>query len=114
MERISRNRAVAVLLLFAAILSLFSFRMYGLQVRDVDPDTDSASTYTTWSRVTAARGEILDRNGNVLVTNRASYNLVFNNYVIYNSENPNESLRKLVNLCRSGRSTMPSIFRDPG
>ena len=72
MERISRNRAVAVLLLFAAILSLFSFRMYGLQVRDVDPDTDSASTYTTWSRVTAARGEILDRNGNVLVTNRAS------------------------------------------
>ncbi len=28
------------------------------------------STYTTWSRVTAARGEILDRNGNVLVTNR--------------------------------------------
>ena len=98
MERISRNRAVAVLLLFAAILSLFSFRMYGLQVRDVDPDTDSASTYTTWSRVTAARGEILDRNGNVLVTNRASYNLVFNNYVIYNSENPNESLRKLVNL----------------
>ena len=40
MERISRNRAVAVLLLFAAILSLFSFRMYGLQVRDVDPDTE--------------------------------------------------------------------------
>ena len=34
----------------------------------------------------------------MLVTNRASYNLVFNNYVIYNSDNPNESLRKLANL----------------
>lgn len=97
MERVSRSRAVAILLLFATVLGLFGFRMYGLQIRDADPG-GSDSTYTTWSRVTAARGEILDRNGNVLVTNRASYNLVFNNYVIYNSDNPNESLRKLVHL----------------
>ena len=98
MERVSRSRCIAILLLFAVVLSLFGFRMYGLQVRDADPDSNRDATYTTWSRVTAARGEILDRNGNVLVTNRASYNLVFNNYVIYNSDNPNESLRKLVNL----------------
>ena len=98
MERVSRSRCIAILLLFAVVLSLFGFRMYGLQVRDVDPDSNRDATYTTWSRVTAARGEILDRNGNVLVTNRASYNLVFNNYVIYNSDNPNESLRKLANL----------------
>ena len=98
MERVSRNRAVAILLLFATVLGLFGFRMYGLQIRDADPNSSLESTYTTWSRVTAARGEILDRNGNVLVTNRASYNLVFNNYVIYNSDHPNEALRKLVNL----------------
>ena len=34
----------------------------------------------------------------MLVTNRASYNLVCNNYVIYNSDHPNEALRKLGNL----------------
>lgn len=100
MERITRMRAVAVTLLFAVIVGLFGFRMYGLQIRDADPNASKSSTYTTWARVTAARGEILDRNGNVLVTNRASYNLVFNNYVFYNAESPNESLRKLVNLCR--------------
>ena len=73
MERVSRSRCIAILLLFAVVLSLFGFRMYGLQVRDVDPDSNRDATYTTWSRVTAARGEILDRNGNVLVTNRASF-----------------------------------------
>ena len=98
MERVSRSRCIAILLLYAVVLSLFGFRMYGFQVRDVDPASNRDATFSTWSRVTAARGEILDRNGNVLVTNRASYNLVFNNYVIYNSDNPNESLRKLANL----------------
>ena len=87
-----------VVLVFALILGLFGFRMYQLQIRDADPEDASLSTYTTWSRVTAARGEILDRNGNVLVTNRASYNLVFNNYVFYNSDSPNESLRRLTAL----------------
>lgn len=101
MERMTRIRATAVFLLFALVLGMFGFRMYQLQIRDADTQSASLSTYTTWSRVTAARGEILDRKGNVLVTNRASYNLVFNNYVFYNSDNPNESLRKLVNLLKS-------------
>ncbi len=96
MDRVTRLRATALLLFFVLILSMFSFRLYGLQIRDVDPNANY-TTYTTWNRVPAARGEILDRNGNVLVTNRASYNLVFNNYVLFNSDTPNESLRRLVN-----------------
>lgn len=99
MDRIIRRRCIAVLLVFALTVSFYSFRLYSLQVRDVDPDTAQISTYTTYSRVVATRGEILDRNGNVLVTNRACYNLVFNNFVLFCSENPNESLRQLVNLC---------------
>lgn len=99
MDRISKKRALTLLVLFALILGLFGFRMYGLQIRDADPNAGAAaSTYTTWSRVTAARGDILDRNGNVLVSNRASYNLVFNNFVLFNGENPNESLRRLAAL----------------
>lgn len=98
MERLTRRRAVALFLLFAMILGLFGFRMYDLQVLNADKEDSNQSTYSAWTRVVAARGEILDRNGNVLVTNRASFNLVFNNYVFYNSESPNESLRRLVNL----------------
>ena len=101
MERITRRRAIALFLLFAMILGLLGFRMYDLQVLDGSLQDSNQSTYSTWTRVVAARGEILDRNGNVLVTNRASFNLVFNNYVFYNSESPNESLRRLVNLLYS-------------
>ena len=46
----------------------------------------SRRTPTPWtyqSTVEAARGNILDRNGNVLVSNRASYNLVIINYVLF-------------------------------
>ena len=45
MERVSRNRAVAILLLFATVLGLFGFRMYGLQIRDADPNSSLESTY---------------------------------------------------------------------
>ena len=98
MERITKRRAVTLFLLFAMVLGLFGFRMYDLQVLSAGEQDSGLSTYSTWTRVTAARGEILDRNGNVLVTNRASFNLVFNNFVFYNSDSPNESLRRLVNL----------------
>ena len=95
----TKFRAVALLLAFALLLGAFGFQLYSKQILEADPDQDNASTYTSVSRVSAARGEILDRNGVVLVTNRASYNLVFNSYVLYNADNPNESLRQLVNLC---------------
>jgi penicillin-binding protein 2 len=49
--------------------------------------------------VKAARGDILDRNGNVMVSNRASFDLVINHYVLTSSENPNRSLYELVKLC---------------
>lgn len=98
MEGITRRRAVVLLVLFALVLGMFSFRMYDLQVLNGEQANSGVSTNSSWTRVPAARGEILDRNGNVLVTNRASFNLVFNNYVLFNSENPNESLRKLVHM----------------
>ena len=101
MERRIKLRCIIVTLLFAMAVGFFSVRMYGIQVQNENAGLNQASTYTTISRVTAARGEILDRNGNVLVTNRASYNLVFNNYVFSNSSGKNEALRRLVNLCVS-------------
>ncbi len=89
-----------VLAVFGLLMAAFAYRLIQLQV--VNPRTNSGTTgtYTYDTRVTAARGEILDRNGNVLVTNRASYNLIITGYALFNSENPNESLRQLASLCR--------------
>lgn len=100
MERISRFRAWLFLVLFAFVLVLYSGKLFQIQIIDTKGNTDNTQTYTTLTTVRAARGDILDRNGNVLVGNRASYDLVFNHYVINSYPNRNESLLRLVQKCR--------------
>ena len=100
MERVSRVRARVFLGLFAFILVLFSMRLFKLQIIDTKGDTDNAQVYSTITTVRASRGDILDRNGNVLVGNRASYNLVFNHYVTKSNPNCNQALFDLVQKCR--------------
>lgn len=100
MDRISRRRALILLGIFLVIICLYAGRLYKLQIIETDGNTDNTTTYTTITRVKAARGDILDRNGNILVGNRASYDLVFNHYVITSSDNTNESLIKLIRMCR--------------
>lgn len=101
MERITRFRAAVLLIIFGLLLGFFAVRMYSMQVLGrTENVVDNASTYTSDIRVRAARGDILDNNGNKLIGNRASYNMVFNNYVLMSSDEPNESLQKLVSLCR--------------
>ena len=95
MERISRVRAVALLLLFSLVLTMFSGKLFSLQIIETDGNTDNTTVYTTVTTVRAARGDILDRNGNVLVGNRASYDLVFNHYVIKSAEGRNDYLYRL-------------------
>ena len=99
MERISRFRALLFLALFAFVLVLFAGRLFVLQIVDTKGNTDNAQVYSTVTTVRAARGDILDRNGNVLVGNRASYNLVFNHYVIKSYAERNEALYRLVQKC---------------
>ena len=73
MERISRFRASVILLIFALVLLFFIYTMYDLQIVETGGVIDNTTTYTTITRVKAARGDILDSNGNKLVGNRASY-----------------------------------------
>ena len=103
MERITRFRATAMLLFFATILGLFSVRMYAVQIMGGGNVVADSDTYTTYYTVKAARGEILDRNGNVMVGNRASYNLVFNNFVLTNADDPNGHLLRLVKMAMTSQ-----------
>ena len=98
MERITRFRAMAMLLVFAIILGLFGVRMYSIQFLGGGDLVADSDTYTTYYTVKASRGELLDRNGNVMVGNRASYDLVFNNFVLTNNKNANEHLLRLVEM----------------
>ncbi len=99
MERITRFRATVLILLVAAILVFFAGRLYYMQIIETGGVVDNTTVFITKTRVKAARGDILDRNGNVLVSNRASFDLVINHYVLTSSEGPNQSLYELVKLC---------------
>ena len=99
MERISKLRATIVLLIFAVILGFFALKLYDLQIIETGGSTDNQATFTTLTRVKAARGDILDKNGNLLVSNRASYDLIINHYVLLNADNTNQNLLRLVKRC---------------
>ena len=99
MERISRFRATVLLLLFALVIAFFVYTMYDLQIVETGGVIDNTTTFTTITRVKAARGDILDRDGNKLVGNRASYDLVLNHYVLLSANGTNEHIMDLIETC---------------
>ena len=46
MERISKVRAIALLLIFAAILSLYSIRLFNLQIVETDGKTENLDVFS--------------------------------------------------------------------
>ena len=100
MERVSRFRAGVLLALFGLVLTLYAIKLFDLQIIETDGNTDNTTVYTTITTVRAARGDLLDRNGKVLVGNRASYDLVFNHYVIKSADNRNDYLLRLYQKCQ--------------
>ncbi len=101
MERISKLRATIFLVVFAIIVGFFSLKLYDLQIIETGGKIDNQSTFTTLTRVKAARGDILDKNGNLLVSNRASYDLTINHYVLLAAKGTNDNLLRLVERCET-------------
>ena len=82
------------ILLTAVVLlvGFYTFRLYDIQVTQAEADgVDTGGTYSYQTIVKAARGELIDCNGNVLVGNRASFNLALVYEPLFNSDDPNES-----------------------
>ena len=100
MERISKLRAMVFLSLFLLVFALYAGKLFNMQIIETKGDTNNMTTYTSLTRVKASRGDILDRNGNILVGNRASYDLVFNHYVIESANGVNDYLFRLVKKCQ--------------
>ena len=99
MERISRFRSRILLVFFLVVVGLLALKLYDLQILDEDAGADTTATFTTLTRVKAARGDILDCNGNVLVSNRASYDLILNHYVVLSTNGTNQNLYNLIKVC---------------
>ena len=100
MERMTRIRARWLLAIFLVIVCIYAFHLYDLQIIETGGQVDNTTTFTTWTSVKAARGEILDRNGNVLVGNRAGYKLVLNHYVLLSADGTYGHLYRLAQRCK--------------
>ena len=106
---------IVFIIVILAMISVFSLRLYKTQAAVTEDSlvTADADSMTYQSTVEAARGNILDRNGNVLVSNRASYNLVIINFVFFNAPDPNGNLLKVLNLCDELGIAYESHFPSP-
>ncbi len=100
MERVTRGRTMILVALFLCVALFYGFKLYDMQVLNPDNYAKNQSTFVTYTRVKAARGDILDRNGNVLVGNRTSFNLVLNHYVLLSASGTNNHLYRLTKQCQ--------------
>lgn len=110
MERVTRTRARILLAAFLVLSLLFGFKLYDLQIIETGGNTNNISTFTTYTTVKADRGDILDLKGNVLVSNRASYNLTINHYVLLTADGTNNFLYQLVKCCQENDITYTEHF----
>lgn len=94
-------RAQAVLALLCAVILLFAWVLFDLQVVNGSYYLEqSTRKIAVTEPVQAARGEILDRYGRVLVSNRAEYQVTVDTRLMGDEEERNETVLKLLQVCR--------------
>ncbi len=90
-------RLVVLLVILAIMLSIYGVSLYKLQiVEGAEYREASANSIVTRSTVYASRGDILDRNGKLLVTSRKVYNVILSRSEILETEDPNATLLDII------------------
>lgn len=96
---IKPGRLVILALLLAGLLVLYFTVLYKLQIIDGAAYYEqSQNSIVTQQAVTAARGNILDRYGRVLVSNRTCNNLIINTDELFAEEDPNAVILQMVEM----------------
>ena len=118
MDRMTRRRFVAIFLIVAIMCGIFAFRLFKLQVtEDVATGGSKTRTLSYSTVVEASRGKILDRNGKVLVDNRAGYDLSIANLAFFSGDSPARQILTLIRLCdKNGETvidTLPISMEKP-
>ena len=95
------RRVWAIVVLLALVLTSLGSTLYDLQINQGD-DYYRQSQYkiAETQTVEAARGQILDRNGQVLVSNRVVYQVTLDTSLMGDTDNRNRILLELVQAAR--------------
>lgn len=92
------GRYVVCSLLLLGVFSLFVVRLFQWQIIDGQSYYDlSNTTSSSYIKLTATRGEILDRDGNPLAQNRTCYNIVFDDTLI-DHDHINDTILELIGI----------------
>ncbi len=92
-------RLVAMAVILLVLLTVYLVFLYKLQIIKGEEYYNRSNEITTTTRtVTAARGNILDRYGRVLVSNKECYNLQIDTDKLFANEDPNTVILELVKM----------------
>ena len=95
-------RLVAMAVILLVLLTVYLVFLYKLQIIKGEEYYNRSNEITTTTRtVTAARGNILDRYGRVLVSNKECYNLQIDTDKLFANEDPNAVILELVKMVQS-------------
>ena len=96
---IKPGRLVAMAVILLVLLTVYLVFLYKLQIIKGEEYYNRSNEITTTTRtVTAARGNILDRYGRVLVSNKECYNLQIDTDKLFANEDPNAVILELVKM----------------
>lgn len=96
-----KSRYIAIIVIFVCLFAVFGFRLVNIQIINGDKYASKVTSATSTSLVKATRGQILDRNGVVLVGNRQGNDIIFDasSFPAYSEQvKRNEIIISLINL----------------
>ena len=79
---------------------VYVISLYNLQLLREERDIETINTTSYTTTLSAARGDILDRNGILLATSRAVYNLAISRDALMDAEDPNSELLRLARMAQ--------------
>ena len=96
------GRLAALAVIAIVLLSVYMYFLYQLMIVRGEEYYNRANELSVTKRtVTAARGNILDRYGRVLVSNAECYNLKIDTDKLFANDDPNAVILELVSMVRS-------------
>ena len=114
---VRQGRIAAMIVAILILLTVYIYELYDLQIIEGEKYYNQSNEITNEERaVTAARGNILDRYGRVLVSNSETYNLTIDTTKLFANENPNETILGLVQMVEGYGDVYTDdlpITRDP-
>ena len=105
---VSSSRLAAFALVVVLLIALCAGTLYKLKIIEgAAYYEESQNSLTSYPSVTAARGNILDRYGRVLVSNRECYNLNISDTRLFSDEveDPNAVILQMINLVEAAGET---------